>query len=321
MTDTRQALAARLQAWQDLAEWANDGWNLPAAATEKLRKLCDDARAALSAQPVAGAVAEPLKGWKLNHVQFVRGSGTAQIGYLDPEDDRFSPIVTVDTGLYYQPDAAVPMAAAILAALEAQAAPAPEPSAQAVAHPSHQTVREWMPVSEALRLSDLWTAGDLDNCGQWRAAIKVLADEVRALAASPQPEPSAQGEPVAFDRMEVRAIVQQAYMALEELQNPGFLIGGVMHYRIGMILPNLNEAIKALASAPSTQPHAVVEAVPLAEAAERIEKIEQAAMIVAGMLPSQDMAHAASRLAKLTSDFRWWWQRVGIAPKAAQEKT
>lgn len=73
-----------------------------------------------------------------------------------------------------------------------------------------------------------------------------------------------------------------------------------------------------LASAPSTPPPAVGEAVPLAEAAERIEKIERAAMIVAGMLPSQDMAHAASRLAKLTSDFRWWWQRVGIAPKAAQ---
>jgi hypothetical protein len=80
------------------------------------------------------------------------------------------------------------------------AAPQPAPSAQAVAHPSHQTVREWMPVSEALRLSDLWTAGDLDNCGQWRAAIKVLADEVRALAASPHPEPSAQGKPVACDR-------------------------------------------------------------------------------------------------------------------------
>lgn len=68
-----------------------------------------------------------------------------------------------------------------------------------------------------------------------------------------------------------------------------------------------------LAASPKPQ-----QAVPLTEAAERIEKIEQAAMIVAGMLPSQDMAHAASRLAKLTSDFRWWWQRVGIAPKAAQ---
>ena len=79
--------------------------------------------------------------------------------------------------------------------------------------------------------------------------------------AAPAPEPSAQGEPVAFDRMEVRAIVQQAYLALEELQGPGFLIGGVMHYRIGLILPKLNEAINALASAPSTQPHAVVEAV------------------------------------------------------------
>lgn len=49
-------------------------------------------------------------------------------------------------------------------------------------HPSHATVREWMPVSEALRLADLWTVGDLDNSGQWRAAIKVLADEVRAAA-------------------------------------------------------------------------------------------------------------------------------------------
>lgn len=61
---------------------------------------------------------EPLKGWKLNHVQYVRGSGTAEIGYLDPEDDRFSPTVTVDTGLYYQPEQAAPLAVAILAMLQ-----------------------------------------------------------------------------------------------------------------------------------------------------------------------------------------------------------
>lgn len=85
------------------------------------------------------------------------------------------------------------------------------------------------------------------------------------------PEPSAQGEPVAFDRMEVRAIVQQAYLALEELQGPGFLIGGVMHYRIGLILPKLNEAIDTLASAPSTPPPGVVEAVPLTD--ERIDSL------------------------------------------------
>ena len=76
------------------------------------------------------------------------------------------------------------------------ASPQPEPSAQAVAHPSHQTVREWMPVSEALRLSDLWTAGDLDNCGQWRAAIKVLADEVRASAPSTPPHAVVEAVPL-----------------------------------------------------------------------------------------------------------------------------
>jgi hypothetical protein len=69
---------------------------------------------------------EPLKGWKLNHVQFVRGSGTAQIGYLDPEDDRFSPIVTVDTGLYYRPQDAAPLASAILAAIATPTHPAAE---------------------------------------------------------------------------------------------------------------------------------------------------------------------------------------------------
>lgn len=56
-------------------------------------------------------------------------------------------------------------------------------------HPSHATVRDWMPVSEALRLADLWTVGDLDNSGQWRAAIKVLADEARAALAQRQQVP------------------------------------------------------------------------------------------------------------------------------------
>jgi hypothetical protein len=47
---------------------------------------------------------------------------------------------------------------------------------------------------------------------------------------------------------DLRAIVQQAAMALEELQGPGFLIGGVMHHRIGLILPRLNAAIDEIAA-------------------------------------------------------------------------
>jgi hypothetical protein len=53
------------------------------------------------------------------------------------------------------------------------------------------------------------------------------------------------------DKMEMLVAVQQASMALEELQGPGFLIGGVMHYRIGLILPELNAVIDALAAAPA----------------------------------------------------------------------
>ena len=80
-------------------------------------------------------------------------------------------------------------------------------------HPSHATVRDWMPVSEALRLADLWTVGDLNNSGQWRAAIKVLADETRAALAQRQQvpegwrlvpvEPTADMERAAFDALEL----------------------------------------------------------------------------------------------------------------------
>jgi hypothetical protein len=134
-------------------------------------------QAAPAPEPSAQAVREP--GDPLHDDAYVRG---VAVGFVE-DDSRRTTLLRIADRMQ-----------------KLAAAPQPAPSAQAVAHPSHQTVREWMPVSEALRLSDLWTAGDLDNCGQWRAAIKVLADEVRALAASPQPEPSAQGEPVACDR-------------------------------------------------------------------------------------------------------------------------
>lgn len=51
----------------------------------------------------------------------------------------------------------------------------------------------------------------------------------------------------------IRAVLQQAYLALEELDGPGYLIGGVMHHRINLLLPMLNTAIDSLAAA-SAQP-------------------------------------------------------------------
>ena len=117
--------------------------------------------AAPAPEPSAQAVREP--GDPLHDDAYVRG---VAVGFAE-DDSRRTTLLRIADRMQ-----------------KLAAAPQPAPSAQAVAHPSHQTVREWMPVSEALRLSDLWTAGDLDNCGQWRAAIKVLADEVRALAAA-----------------------------------------------------------------------------------------------------------------------------------------
>jgi hypothetical protein len=74
------------------------------------------------------APGEPLKGWKFNHARQHPDpdqGGAWEIGFLDDEDDRFSAIVTVDTGLYYEDDQAEPLAKAILARLQAASAPAP----------------------------------------------------------------------------------------------------------------------------------------------------------------------------------------------------
>ena len=81
-----------------------------------------------------------------------------------------------------------------------------------------------------------------------------LAEGLSAETARLQAALAAQQPAAVPNAHDIRAIVQQAYMALEELQGPGFLIGGVMHYRIGLILPKLNEAINALAAAPAVQP-------------------------------------------------------------------
>lgn len=53
-------------------------------------------------------------GWKFNHARQAEEPGIWEIGWLENEDDSFSPIITVDTGLYYQDQAAGPLARAIL---------------------------------------------------------------------------------------------------------------------------------------------------------------------------------------------------------------
>jgi hypothetical protein len=108
-------------------------------------------RAALAQQeqePVA-----PLKGWKLNHARkHPDEEGVAEIGYLDPEDDRFAPILTVDTGLYYQDAQALPLAVAILSMLSA-----------------HPPRREWVSLTEEeIRRMGIETPGQQ---GGWNLAF------------------------------------------------------------------------------------------------------------------------------------------------------
>jgi hypothetical protein len=75
-----------------------------------------------------------------------------------------------------------------------------------------------------------------------------------------QPDPPGQGDDVPCEKCGtvandvLRPALQQAILALEELDGPGYLIGGVMHYRIGLLLPKLNEALASLASPPPAQP-------------------------------------------------------------------
>jgi hypothetical protein len=102
--------------------------------------------------------------------------------------------------------------------------------------------------------------------GELQRKLAALRAALAAAEAQPVGEPVAwSGDPSTQDYASTkpstpagwmaRSALQQAALALEELQGPGFLIGGVMHYRIGLILPKLNEAIDALA-APPAQPAA-----------------------------------------------------------------
>jgi hypothetical protein len=62
---------------------------------------------------------------------------------------------------------------------------------------------------------------------------------------SPQPAPTPQRVPQPLTDEQQR-VIQQTILALEELQGPGYLIGGVMHHRIGLILSKINATLNEL---------------------------------------------------------------------------
>jgi len=125
----RAALAVQAPAVVDEkpAAWIRWEWNRSGRKSLEFFKpdelsLADEARGVVY-DPLYGRPLAPLpKGWKFNHAQQQTDDdgpvdGVWEIGFLDPEDDRFSPIVTVDAGLYYQDKDAEPLARAILARL------------------------------------------------------------------------------------------------------------------------------------------------------------------------------------------------------------
>lgn len=85
------------------------------------------------AEPQPEPVAIP-KGWDFNHAQAAH-DGLWEVGHLN-EDDHFSPVITVDTGNYYQPQHAEPFARAILAWLRA----APQAQQPDMRHPKIQAL-------------------------------------------------------------------------------------------------------------------------------------------------------------------------------------
>jgi hypothetical protein len=100
---------------------------------------------------------------------------------------------------------------------------------------------------------------------------------------TPPSEPE-RPEPVA-DKLLILQALQQAILALEELQGPGFLIGGVMRYRIGLILPMLNDALASLSASPAPQPQ------PLSD--EQIDAIAQRCSRSVNLYSNEGFLYAA----------------------------
>jgi hypothetical protein len=117
MSDLKKAAQQALEALEEATNYTGcEAWS--PSMTDECLAAAAALRAALAQQEQEPV--EPLKGWKLNHARkHPDEEGVAEIGYFDPEDDRFAPILTVDTGLYYQDAQALPLAVAILSMLSA----------------------------------------------------------------------------------------------------------------------------------------------------------------------------------------------------------
>ena len=231
-----------------------------------------------SAQPVAGAVAEP---------------------------DCWA-ILTPNGSKLVSPDEAKGRKDAypLYAAPQPQAAPAPEPSRL-------QKMREAGFTARDTRLT-------CDECGA------KFTPQFAPLHECAQPAPSAQGEPVAlpaYGQMKWDELIaavceaQTGNRAVGWERDPSYYVG---HQPVSINMNSLNRIVSGFverASAPSTPPPAVVEAVPLTdEQADALRRLWPAIEKAMGCL-----VFTAEQAGAVQADMNT--VRHGIAPKAAQEKT
>jgi hypothetical protein len=113
-------------------------------------------------------------------------------------------------------------------------------SAQPAAEPVDSLLGKLVGAAMDLEREQGANAGMDESSSAWQL-VKSL--ERRVLKAANAAQPAA--EPVATTE-EVRSAIQQAALALEDLDGPGYLIGGVMHHRISLLLPMLNKALASL---------------------------------------------------------------------------
>lgn len=338
-------------------------------------------RAALSAQSVAGAVATDETGWLIEHSgEILPGAEQrAQVSWLRVQM-KFNGYGAREFGFTHDANEALRFARkedaeAVLAmhlgasppdwyskpfsvtehmwpdALQPQAAPATEPSAQPVAgavatEPSEEIqelraqVEAWRKQCETLtnqviccgvaaRHPDATLTTRGAYAGKWNSpqaeeVRKLRAERDALLAASPQPAPSAQGEPVAlpaYGQMKWDELIaavceaQTGNRAVGWERDPSYYVG---HQPVSINMNSLNRIVSGFverASAPSTPPPAVVEAVPLTdEQADALRRLWPAIEKAMGCL-----VFTAEQAGAVQADMNTI--RHGIAPKAAQEKT
>lgn len=360
------------------AEWLIEAYHSDDGMPEA-KEICREARAALSAQPVEGAVATDESGWLIEHsgeilpgaeqraqVSWLRvqmkfnGYGAREFGFTHDANEalRFSRREDAEAVLAMHLGASPPdwyskpfsvTEHMWPAASQAQAAPAPDPSAQAVAgavatepdcwailtpngsklvspdeakgrkdaYPLYAAPQpQAAPAPEPSRLQKMREAGftardtrlTCDECGA------KFTPQFAPLHECAQPAPSAQGEPVATVTEEMVTAYLTANDAYwKRIDGEPTKLG---KWRNGTPSEATRVSLMAaLASAPSTPPPAVVEAVPLTdEQADALRRLWPAIEKAMGCL-----VFTAEQAGAVQADMNTI--RHGIAPKAAQEKT